>query len=165
MGTTSSSTTASTQPPAITINGNNPATWPQNFPWHDNLGALFAHPTAAGNPVSETVYSTSTVDTTKAGTTTIDYWVLVPATNASATPEYLHATRGIVITAPANDNLSQPPALTRPQLLSGMYVKCSTCGTILERQIIPRGRSTCTDCKAKRKRALALARKRNRPRR
>jgi DMSO reductase anchor subunit len=49
--------------------------------------------------VSETIYSTSTVDTTQAGTTTIDYWATNPATG-----EVLHAIRGIVITAAANDN-------------------------------------------------------------
>jgi hypothetical protein len=86
----------------LTLTGNNPATWPQNFPFKDNLGALFNHPTQAGNPVSETIYSTSTVDTTKAGTTTIDYWATDPSTG-----DVLHAIRGIVITAPAaaaNDN-------------------------------------------------------------
>jgi hypothetical protein len=68
--------------------------WQLNQPWQDNLGALFAH-----DGENETVYSTSTVDTTQPGTTTIDYWAIVPATQ-----QWLHTTRDIVIPAPANDN-------------------------------------------------------------
>jgi len=83
----------------LNLNGNNPATWPLNSPYTDNLGALFNHPTATGNPVSETIYSTSTVDTTIAGTTSIDYWAQNPAND-----NWLRASRDVVITAPVNDN-------------------------------------------------------------
>jgi hypothetical protein len=56
----------------LTLNGNNPATWPLGASLNDNLGALFTH-----DGISETIYSTSTVDTTIASTTTIDYWAVV----------------------------------------------------------------------------------------
>jgi hypothetical protein len=59
-----------------------------------NLGALFTHDGSA-----ETVYSTSTVDTTQPGTTTLDYWAVVPSTQ-----QWLHATRTVIIdlaTAPS----------------------------------------------------------------
>ena len=55
------------------VNGNNPATWQEGTPWQDNLGVLFTH-----DGENETVYSTSTVDTSQPGTTTIDYWAQVP---------------------------------------------------------------------------------------
>jgi endosialidase-like protein len=86
-----SSTTAQ-----LALNGNNPAEWQLNQPWQDNLGALFTH-----EGENETVYSTSTVDTTTSGTTTIDYWAFVPATQ-----DWLHTTREVAIPAPANDNQS-----------------------------------------------------------
>ena len=79
-------------PATLTLNGNNPVDWQATTPWQDNLGALFTH---AGQ--SETIYSTTTVDVTAAGTTTLDYWALVPSTQ-----QYLHTTRAVVIPAPAN---------------------------------------------------------------
>jgi hypothetical protein len=86
----------------LTVNGNNPVVWQLNTVWQDNLGALFTH---IGQ--SETIYSTSTIDVTTAGTTTIDYWAVIPTTQ-----QFLHATRDIVILAPANNNAatSTPPA-------------------------------------------------------
>jgi endosialidase-like protein len=88
----------------LTLNGNNPVDWQEGTPWQDNLGALFTH---AGQ--SETIYSTTTVDTTISGTTTLDYWAVVPTSGA-----ILHTTRNVVIPAPANDNApivatSSPP--------------------------------------------------------
>ena len=80
----------------LTINGNNPATWSLNQAWHDNLGALFTH-----DGQSETVYSTSTVDVATVGTTTLDYWAVIPSTQ-----QVLHATRDVVIQGGANDNTS-----------------------------------------------------------
>jgi hypothetical protein len=82
-----------------TLNGNNPIVWQLNTPWQDNLGALFTRDGA-----SETIYSTSTVDTTLAGTTTIDYWALVPSSQ-----EVLHATRDVVVEGAANDNVTTTP--------------------------------------------------------
>jgi hypothetical protein len=81
----------------LAVNGNNPAEWQLNALWQDNLGALFTH-----DGQSETIYSTSTVDVTAAGTTTIDYWAVVPSTQ-----QVLHATRDVVVIGAANDN--QPP--------------------------------------------------------
>ena len=83
----------------LVVNGNNPAQWQLNQPWQDNLGALFTH-----DGQNETVYSTSTVDVSAAGTTTIDYWAILPSTG-----EVLHATRDIVIPAPANEHISVAP--------------------------------------------------------
>ena len=103
-GTGGSSTGATSEPPSVTansgdaatltLNGNNPAQWEANMPWQDNLGALFSH-----NGISETIYSTSTVDTTVSGTTTLDYWAVVPSSQ-----QVLHATRAVVIVRAANDN-------------------------------------------------------------
>jgi hypothetical protein len=92
-GTATSSDNA---PPAIIINGNNPAQmeWPLNQIWNDNLGALFTH---AGQ--STTIYSTSTIDVTVSGTSTVDYWTEVPSTE-----HWLHTTRTVVIQGAANDN-------------------------------------------------------------
>jgi hypothetical protein len=53
------------------VNGNNPAQWQLNQPWQDNLGALF---TSGGQ--NETIYSTSTIDVSQSGTTTISYRAL-----------------------------------------------------------------------------------------
>ena len=78
----------------LTVNGNNPVVWQLNIAWQDNLGALFTH-----DGRSETIYSTSTVEVAHPGTTTTDYWAIVPATQ-----QWLHATRPVVIPAPANDN-------------------------------------------------------------
>jgi hypothetical protein len=113
-GTGGSSAGATSEPPPITtnsgdagtlaLNGNNPATI-LNATFSD-LGALFTH-----DGIAETVMSTSTIDTSMAGTSTLDYWAVVPATQ-----QVLHATREVVIQSPANDN---PPAttnaLTTPQ--------------------------------------------------
>jgi hypothetical protein len=85
-------------PPQLQVNRANPAQWDLNKPWQDNLGALF---TNAGQ--SETVYSTSTVDVSTPGMSTVDYWAQIPGA------EWLHATRDVVVGAPANDN---PPPLT-----------------------------------------------------
>ena len=86
------------------MNGNNPVAWQLNTLWSDNLGALFTH-----NGQSETIYSTSTVDVSVAGTTTIDYWSVVPSTQ-----QWLHAVRDVVIEGASNDNApaatSTPPA-------------------------------------------------------
>jgi hypothetical protein len=79
---------------SLTLNGNNPVVWQLDAAWQDNLGALFTH-----DSQSETIYSTSTVDTTQSGTTTIDYWALVPSTR-----QWLHTTRDVVIEDAANDN-------------------------------------------------------------
>jgi hypothetical protein len=81
------------------VNGNNPIQWQANKPWQDNLCALFTH---AGQ--TETIYSTSTVDVSAAGTTTIDYWAQIPGAN------FLHAKREVVVSAPANDNSPLPSA-------------------------------------------------------
>lgn len=78
---------ASSSPATLILQGNNPQEWALNTPWSDNLGALFTHSSG-----SETVYSTSTIDTSVAGTTTIEYWALVPATS-----EWLTALREVVI--------------------------------------------------------------------
>jgi hypothetical protein len=60
-----------------------------------NLGALFTHD---GN--SETIYSTSTVDKTEPGTTTLDYWAVVPAqAGVPSTQQWLHATRTVLVEA------------------------------------------------------------------
>jgi hypothetical protein len=75
---------------------NNPATWPLNQVWNDNLGALFTH-----DGQSETIYSTTTDDTTISGTTTLDYWAVIPSSQ-----QILHATRDVFIEGAANDNLS-----------------------------------------------------------
>lgn len=75
------------------MNGNNPATWPHNQIWNDNLGALFPHDGGA-----ETIYSTTSVDVIQSGTTTIDYWAQVPGA------EWLHTTRDVVVEGPANEN-------------------------------------------------------------
>jgi hypothetical protein len=88
------SATSSTTPASLTVNGNNPAQWPLNQIWNDNLGALF---TTAGQ--STTIYSTTTVGTTVSGTTTIDYWALIPTSG-----EYLYTTRDVVVTTATNDN-------------------------------------------------------------
>jgi hypothetical protein len=90
---TSSPTTAA----SLKVNGNNPSEWPLNQIWNDNLGALLAH-----DGQSETIYSTSTVDTTISGTSTIDYWAVIPPSQ-----QVLHATRDVVVQGAANDNL--PP--------------------------------------------------------
>jgi len=89
-----STTLTANNSPTLVVNGNNPVTWQLNTPWQDNLGALFTH---AGQ--SETIYSTSTVDTSATGTTTVDYWALIPSSG-----HYLHTTRHVVIEGAANDN-------------------------------------------------------------
>ena len=87
----------------LVVNGNDPAQWPLNQIWNDNLGALFSH-----DGQSETIYSTTTIDTSVAGTTTIDYWAQVPEA------QWLHTTRDVVIPAPANDN---DPATTTAEAI------------------------------------------------
>jgi hypothetical protein len=42
-GGTGASTATSTTSASLTVNGNNPASWPLNQIWNDNLGALFTH--------------------------------------------------------------------------------------------------------------------------
>jgi hypothetical protein len=83
----------------LTLNGNNPVDWQEASPWQDNLGALFTH-----DGQSETIYSTSTVDVSTAGTTTLDYWAQIPGAN------FLHATRDVVVNVPANDNVATTTA-------------------------------------------------------
>jgi hypothetical protein len=107
------------------VNGNNPIQWEANKLWQDNLGALFTH---AGH--SETIYSTTTVGVSTAGTTTIDYWAVIhifvdgiatdPVAIYTTTPgshiiEYVvsdssgltsTSTRTVIVTAPANDNVA-----------------------------------------------------------
>jgi hypothetical protein len=81
---------------SLTINGNDPATWQMNTPWSDNLGALFSH-----NGINETIYSTSTVDTSTTGTTTIDYWATwYSDPSATSSAQTLHATRQVVVIDP-----------------------------------------------------------------
>jgi hypothetical protein len=58
------------------------------------LRALFTH-----DGIAETIYSTTTVDTTAPGTTTLDYWAVIPSTQ-----QWLHAARAVVIESAANDN-------------------------------------------------------------
>lgn len=86
---TATSTTSAT----LVLNGNNPAEWPLNQAWNDNLGALFTH-----DGQSETIHSTTTVDVTVAGTNTIDYWAQIPGAN------FLHTTRAVVVEGAANEN-------------------------------------------------------------
>jgi hypothetical protein len=93
------SSTSSTTPASLKVNGNNPAHWPLNQIWNDNLGALFSH-----DGISETVYSTSTVDVSAPCTTTIDYWAQIPGA------PWLHATRTVIVSAPANDNAPITPS-------------------------------------------------------
>jgi hypothetical protein len=100
-------TATSTTPASLKVNGNSPAQWPLGAAWNDNLGALFTH-----GGQSETVYSTSTIDTSVAGTSTVDYWAEVPSTE-----HWLHTTRNVVVSAPttaapiktANDNAPLTP--------------------------------------------------------
>lgn len=93
--TTQSPTSATTIPASLILNGNNPVIWDINKPWNDGLGALFTQ-----GATSETIYSTGTVDTTVAGTSTIDYWATYfddPAVSSSA--HTIHATRDVVVTS------------------------------------------------------------------
>jgi hypothetical protein len=70
---------------------------------------------------SETIYSTTTVNTTISGTTTIDYWAQVPGASV------LHATRDVVIKGAANDNgISSPTASTRPPSANDNQVSSSS---------------------------------------
>jgi hypothetical protein len=90
----------------LTLNGNDPAQWPLNQIWNDNLGALFTH-----SGQSETIYSTTTVDATISGNNTLDYWALIPSSGG-----YLHATRAVVVQGASNDNPPPPvDASTTPQ--------------------------------------------------
>jgi surface protein with Ig-like domain len=89
----STTTSSDNAPPTIIINGNSPAQWPLNQIWNDNLGALFTH---AGQ--SETIYSTTTVDTTLPGSHTIVYVVSDSSGLTSTT------TRTVIVSVPANDN-------------------------------------------------------------
>ena len=86
----SPATTTTPSSASLTLNGNSPAQWPLNTTWQDNLGVLFAH-----DGISEIIYSTSTIDTSVSGTTTIEYWAQVPTSQ-----EWLKATRDVVISAP-----------------------------------------------------------------
>jgi hypothetical protein len=65
----------------------------------DNLGALFTH-----DGIAETIYSTSTVHVNTEGTTTIDYWAVIPSSQ-----EILHAPRDVVVHEAANDNATIAP--------------------------------------------------------
>lgn len=87
------SAVAASAPASLTLNGNNPVAWQSGQAWQDNLGALFMH-----DGQSETIYSTSTVDTTQSGTTTIDYWAF-----AVSAQQWLHASRDVAISSPANN--------------------------------------------------------------
>ena len=98
-GELNASTTSSTTSATLTVNGNDPAQWQEGTPWQDNLGALF---TNAGQ--STTIYSTATVDVIVAGTTILDYWAVVPSTQA-----VLHTTRQVVVQSAANDNAPIAP--------------------------------------------------------
>jgi hypothetical protein len=84
--------------PTLTLNGNNPVAWQEGTPWQDNLGALFTY-----DGISETIYSTSTIDLSVSGTSTVDYWAVVPWSQ-----QVLHATRAVVVEGAANDSLSPP---------------------------------------------------------
>jgi hypothetical protein len=75
------STTSCTTSAPLKVNGNNPAQWQAGTPWQDNLGALFTH---AGQ--SETIYSTSTIDVSSAGTTIIDSGRSSPRPKQLSTP-------------------------------------------------------------------------------
>ncbi len=66
-----------------------------------SLLTLFTH-----NGQSETIYSTTTVDVRKTGTTTVDYWAVVPTTQ-----QVLHTTRTIVVAGAANDNQASTPVV------------------------------------------------------
>ena len=100
---TNSTSSATSTLPSLTINGNNPAHWALNQPWSDNLGGTFTH-----NGITETIYSTSTVDTTVAGTTTIDYWATYyPDPKNVSSMQTLHATRDVVVDSPVT-NISVP---------------------------------------------------------
>ena len=68
------------------MNGTDPVEWSLDTAWADNLGALFTY-----SGQSESIYSTSTVETSEPGTTTIDYWAQVPGA------EWLHIIRNVVI--------------------------------------------------------------------
>lgn len=112
-GTNSASSTPANQTPAaiatLTLNGNDPQTWTFNTPWQDNLGATFVHPSPLGQ-MTETIYSTSTVDTTVAGTTTIDYWATwYSDPSATTSAQTLHTRRSVII--PANDNTASSALL------------------------------------------------------
>jgi hypothetical protein len=82
-------------------NGNNPAQW-QESPWQDNL-ALFTH-----DGISESIYSTSTVDVSVSGTSTIDCWAPLPGAN------WLRATRVVVVGGVANDNVAASVPAPQP---------------------------------------------------
>jgi hypothetical protein len=103
-------TTTGTTGATLMVNGNNPSVWTLGTPWNDNLGASFVH-----GGTTETIYSTSTVDTTVAGTTTIDYWATYyqdPAVPSSVV--IVHATRDVVVVDTNAD--TEAPVIT----LSGM---------------------------------------------
>ena len=83
----------------LTLNGNPTSTLP--------IGAVFIDLGAAltRDGQTETITSTTTLDTSVAGTTTLDYWAHVISPDA-----WLHASRAVIITSPplitpaANDN-------------------------------------------------------------
>ena len=88
------------------------------LPWHDNLGALFTH-----DGIAETVYSTSTVDVSAAGTTTLDYWAQIPGA------AWLHATRDVVVERAANDNPQPQAAEQSPHDGNGISPSLQATGT------------------------------------
>ena len=100
----------------LTLNGNNPVGWTLGAAWQDNLGALFTHPsTGSGQAAgSETIYSTTTVNTTITGTTTLDYWATYyPDPNATSSAQYLHTTREVVVTSPNTTSTQEAAATTQ----------------------------------------------------
>ncbi|MEQ1718972.1 MAG: tail fiber domain-containing protein [Hyphomicrobium sp.] len=103
----SNSSGASSPPPAATssaalaLNGNNPAQWPLNSVWQDNLGSLFTH-----DGISETIYSTSTIDTSVSGTTTVQYWAQIPSSL-----EWLMVTRAVVISDAVSSSIPDTSGL------------------------------------------------------
>ena len=109
-GATDGAHPAATSSATLVVNGNDPLTWPLDTPWADNLGALFSHGGA-----SETIYSTSTVDTLVAGTTTIDYRATWYPDPTASTTETLHATRDVIVYDP-NPSIatSTPETATTP---------------------------------------------------
>jgi hypothetical protein len=104
-----------------------PAAWPLAAAWSDNLGALFTH-----DGIAETIYSTSTVDVGSAGTTTIDYWAVIPSTQ-----QWLHATRNVVIQGAANDNTPLPANTPRPPVHLKQPTTTRLSSTCLPRERTP----------------------------
>jgi hypothetical protein len=111
LGASSVSAAVSSANASISLNGSAVLEVNLNSTWSDTMGANYNH-----DGFTDVIYSTSTVDTSKVGTTKIEYFATYIPVAAGSQPQTIYATRDVVVVDPSTVTTVDTPITTNTDI-------------------------------------------------